>query len=79
MFPFREWLKLKNDIVEFSFKKIQAPGFNKFVVTGLDADRNNVSFNIIQSQDGKWSIVQQVPESIYQIKEELVNVIKGHS
>ena len=79
MFPFREWLKLKNDIVEFSFKKIHATGFNKFFVTGLDSDRNNVSFNIIQNQDGKWRIVQQVPESIYQIKEELVNVIKGHS
>jgi len=79
MFPFREWLKLKNDIVEFNFKKIQGPGFNKFLVTGLDSDRNNVSFNIIQNQDGKWNIVQQVPESIYQIKEELVNIIKGHS
>ena len=79
MFPFREWLKLKNDIVEFSFKKIYAPGFNKFFVTGLDSDRNNVSFDIIQNQDGKWSIVQQVPEAIYQIKEELVNVIKEHS
>lgn len=79
MFPFSEWIKVNNHLSEFNFRKIQTPNKDKFFITGVDSDKNNISFDMILNHDGKWNIVQPVPDSINLIKEQLINVIKKHS
>ena len=76
---FKEQLKLNNQTAEFSFTRIKTPDQQKFFVTSVDPQKNNISFDMVLNHDGKWNIVQPAPEFILQIKEHLVNLIKKHS
>ena len=76
MTPFTEWIKIDNYPTEFNFRKVHAPNHDKFFITMVDAKRNTVSFDMIMTLEGKWSIIKPVSEVILQIKEQLIKIIE---
>ena len=79
MIPFSEWIKLNGGSVEFSFRKIDCPHLDKYFISTLDAKRNNFSFDMVLSHEGKWNILQPAPDAILKLKEQLINIIKRNS
>ena len=79
MIPFSEWIKIYNRSVEFNFRKIDCPQQEKYFITTLDSTRNNFSFEMVHSKEGEWNILQPAPVAIFQLKEQLINIIKRHS
>jgi hypothetical protein len=79
MTPFTEWIKWNNQNIAFNFRKIQSPNQEKFFITGEDSEKNPIAFDVILNEDKKWIIVQPAPESILQIKEQFVSLIKKHT
>jgi hypothetical protein len=78
MIPFNAWIKINNCPTEFSFRKVHAPNQDKFFITMMDSDSNNISFDMIMNSDGKWSIFKPAPEAIVAIKEKLIKIIEKH-
>ena len=78
MIPFTEWIKINNCTTKFNFRKVQSPNQDKFFISMIDAERNNISFDMVMNPQGKWSIVRPVPQSIMQVKEQLINIIEKH-
>ncbi len=80
MIPFSEWVELNSRSVEFNFRKIDSPHQDKYFITTVDAKkRNNFSFDMVFSPEGKWNILQPAPDANLKLKEQLINIIKRHS
>ena len=78
MIPFTEWIKVNNCTTEFSFRKVEAPNQDKFFISTAGAEKDNISFDMIMTPQGKWSIIGPVPEFIMQLKLQLVKIIEKH-
>ena len=78
MTPFTEWIKVDNYPTEFNFRKVHAPNQDKFFITMADTKSNTISFEMIMTSEGKWSIVKPVSESIVAIKDQLIKSIEKH-
>ena len=78
MIPFSEWIKINNHVVEFNFRKVHAPNQDKFFISLVDEDKKNISFDMVMSSEGKWNIIKPAPESIVQLKEQLIKIVEKH-
>lgn len=78
MIPFTESIKINNRSTEFTFRKVQAPNQDKFFISMVDAEKNNISFDMIMNPEGKWSIIKPAPEFIVQAQEQLIRLIEKH-
>lgn len=76
MIPFSEWIKINDRPTQFNFRKVYAPNHDKFFISMIDAQKNNISFDMVKSSDGKWNIIKPAPELIMQVKEQLIKIIE---
>lgn len=78
MIPFTEWIRIENRPTEFNFRKVHAPNHDKFFISMVDSGKNHISFDMVMNTQGKWAIIRPAPETVIQVKEQLIRIIEKH-
>lgn len=78
MAAFETSLKVYDNVLDFSFRKVLNPFSSNYFVSVMFGNNNVASFKMKPSGQGGWKVVHPAPQWILNFEEELSLLISRH-
>jgi hypothetical protein len=79
MNAYSKYITIDNRQVEIKFVKIETSHPQKFSITVIDFEKNDIAFHVAKDSYGNWNLMQPIPARLASIKPLLLELIKDHS
>ena len=79
MNAYSKYITIDNRQVEIKFVRIETSHPQKFSITVIDFEKNDIAFHVAKDSYGNWNLMQPIPARLASIKPLLLELIKDHS